>query len=397
MSVIPLYNNLDKKLKEKNFEITKKITSKIDKVEFFKNVKFDTDLKKIKEIEKEIEWATNLIIKKEYKRAERMLKSLLPEAQELKRKTKIINKINRKLEDCKFLPRYYDFFENYYKEQNKEKSEELNNKISLLKAENIQVKQQLQEKEKYNKKEQSSLLQKKQEIETKLKNKEQELKEITEKNTAEQAKLLKGKEILVQQLRAKETELKNFVTKKSYNKVLLDKQEIEKQLQAKETELKNTVKNDKAVYDKLLAQKTKLEQKNTQIDKEISNLNKQLTEKQAKITLLEKEVNKYKTEIQKLKNPPKPKPPKTNTGNNFTEKLANTSFDMIFVKEGTFKMGGDKYGNEKPIHSVNVKNFFIAKHQVTQKLWKEIMGNNPSNFKDCDNCPVENVSLDDAK
>jgi formylglycine-generating enzyme required for sulfatase activity len=36
-------------------------------------------------------------------------------------------------------------------------------------------------------------------------------------------------------------------------------------------------------------------------------------------------------------------------------------------------------GSEEPNHEVTVGAFYIAKYPVTQKLWKAIMGNNPSN------------------
>jgi sulfatase modifying factor 1 len=34
---------------------------------------------------------------------------------------------------------------------------------------------------------------------------------------------------------------------------------------------------------------------------------------------------------------------------------------------------------------------------VTQAQWQEVMGNNPSYFKDCDQCPVESVSWNDVQ
>lgn len=40
----------------------------------------------------------------------------------------------------------------------------------------------------------------------------------------------------------------------------------------------------------------------------------------------------------------------------------------------------------------------MGKTEVTQGQWRAVMGNNPSSFKNCgDNCPVENVSWNDAK
>ncbi|MBC8315696.1 MAG: PEGA domain-containing protein [Bacteroidetes bacterium] len=69
---------------------------------------------------------------------------------------------------------------------------------------------------------------------------------------------------------------------------------------------------------------------------------------------------------------------------------------MIFVKGGCFQMGSKEYTDEKPVHQVCVNDFYIGKYEVTQKQWKEIMGNNPSNFK-CNNCPVERVSWNDVQ
>ena len=44
------------------------------------------------------------------------------------------------------------------------------------------------------------------------------------------------------------------------------------------------------------------------------------------------------------------------------------------------------------------KNYEMGKYDVTQKEWRDIMGGNPSNFKNCgDTCPVEQVSWDDVQ
>ena len=72
---------------------------------------------------------------------------------------------------------------------------------------------------------------------------------------------------------------------------------------------------------------------------------------------------------------------------------------MIYVAGGTFNMGADDsdaYDSEKPVHSVTVSSFSIGKYEVTQKLWKAVMGTNPSYFKG-DNLPVENVSWNDVQ
>ena len=70
--------------------------------------------------------------------------------------------------------------------------------------------------------------------------------------------------------------------------------------------------------------------------------------------------------------------------------------NMVFVKGGTFQMGTNNgYDHEKPVHIVTVNYFYIGKYEVTQKEWKEVMGNNPSYFKG-DDIPVEQVSWYDV-
>lgn len=53
--------------------------------------------------------------------------------------------------------------------------------------------------------------------------------------------------------------------------------------------------------------------------------------------------------------------------------------------------------DEKPVHSVTLSEFYIGKNEVTQKQWRDIIGENPSYHKNCDNCPVEQVSWDDIQ
>ena len=68
---------------------------------------------------------------------------------------------------------------------------------------------------------------------------------------------------------------------------------------------------------------------------------------------------------------------------------------MVFVQGGTFMMGSKKSKNEKPIHKVELDSFIICKYQVTQAIWKLIMGDNPS-FHKGDNLPVEQVTWNDV-
>jgi formylglycine-generating enzyme required for sulfatase activity len=74
----------------------------------------------------------------------------------------------------------------------------------------------------------------------------------------------------------------------------------------------------------------------------------------------------------------------------------NVPANMVLVEGGTFLMGSyNSDDNEKPMHSVTVKSFYMGKYEVTQKEWREVMGNNPSRFKG-DNLPVELVNWYEA-
>nr|AGS52399.1 uncharacterized conserved protein [uncultured bacterium contig00085] len=89
------------------------------------------------------------------------------------------------------------------------------------------------------------------------------------------------------------------------------------------------------------------------------------------------------------------------SGNDTILNVGGVPIDLVFVQGGTFTMGCideqddncDPYTDEKPNHSVTLSSFYIGKYEVTQKLWKQVMGNNPSKFKG-DNLPVDNVTLE---
>ena len=68
-------------------------------------------------------------------------------------------------------------------------------------------------------------------------------------------------------------------------------------------------------------------------------------------------------------------------------------FETVFVQGGQFQMGSNSGSfNEKPAHIVTLNSFNICKYEVTQAQWLAVMGETPSNSKDCDQCPVENIS-----
>ncbi|GHT25767.1 hypothetical protein AGMMS4957_21020 [Bacteroidia bacterium] len=88
--------------------------------------------------------------------------------------------------------------------------------------------------------------------------------------------------------------------------------------------------------------------------------------------------------------------------------------EVVLVEGGTFLMGAtaeqpsdEVVDNEKPVHEVTLDNYYIAKHEVTQKLWHDVMGEWPTddglsfhapqeNSKG-DNYPIGAVTLNNAQ
>ena len=76
-------------------------------------------------------------------------------------------------------------------------------------------------------------------------------------------------------------------------------------------------------------------------------------------------------------------------------------FEMVFVEGGSFMMGCDTLiencpKDELPMHEVTLSNFYIGKIQVTQLLWRTVMGSNPSKLAG-DHLPVNMVSWSDCQ
>ena len=74
--------------------------------------------------------------------------------------------------------------------------------------------------------------------------------------------------------------------------------------------------------------------------------------------------------------------------------------DLILVEGGTFTMGATpdliklaKYDeDELPAHEVTLDSYYMGKYEVTQELWIEIMGANPSMMIKKDECPVDGMN-----
>ncbi|MDX1908392.1 MAG: formylglycine-generating enzyme family protein [Bacteroidia bacterium] len=83
----------------------------------------------------------------------------------------------------------------------------------------------------------------------------------------------------------------------------------------------------------------------------------------------------------------------------YTETRITPNFQMIRIPGGTFQMGGaddQASGDEKPVHSVTVPDFYLGQYPVTQALWEAVMGENPARFKG-ETRPVENVSWNECR
>jgi formylglycine-generating enzyme required for sulfatase activity len=80
---------------------------------------------------------------------------------------------------------------------------------------------------------------------------------------------------------------------------------------------------------------------------------------------------------------------------------AFTMGSRLGIEDLMRRFGGTEvfYKSEKPFRSVKIgKPFYLLTAPVTQGQWRQVMGDNPSSFKECgDDCPVEMVSWEDAQ
>ena len=72
-----------------------------------------------------------------------------------------------------------------------------------------------------------------------------------------------------------------------------------------------------------------------------------------------------------------------------------TGMKFVLIPAGSFLMGNKKLRIE-PVHKVTIKSFLMSQYEVTQKVWQQVIGQNPSYFRG-DSKPVENVSWDDVQ
>ena len=91
---------------------------------------------------------------------------------------------------------------------------------------------------------------------------------------------------------------------------------------------------------------------------------------------------------------------KSSRGNSISIIANGITFHMVKVTGGTFTMGAtpeqeEPSSDEKPAHQVKLSSYYIGETEVTQALWKAVMGDNPSAFMG-DDLPVEKVSWKDC-
>ena len=75
--------------------------------------------------------------------------------------------------------------------------------------------------------------------------------------------------------------------------------------------------------------------------------------------------------------------------------------EFVRIPAGEFQMGsaGPEADDwEQPVTRVQIsRGFWLGKHEVTQAVWREVMGANPAEFTGCGRRPVESVSWNDVQ
>jgi len=211
--------------------------------------------------------------------------------------------------------------------------------------------------------------------------------------------------------------------------------ETDGSLQKQVTELRKQLKDQEETYETRIWQlqrtsvekcqtveqleemKATLEREKEELEKSLKNRIKQLEQELAEARDLavdasrsqaEKKIKQledyYKAEIKRLKEDKKSQNiVQSFTAQDFIEDLRNgIKLEMVAIPGGTFMMGspeGEGKDNEKPQHEVTVQPFYMGKYPITQAQYQQLIGINPSYFKDREDAkwrPVEQVSWEDA-
>ena len=86
-------------------------------------------------------------------------------------------------------------------------------------------------------------------------------------------------------------------------------------------------------------------------------------------------------------------------GESKRKQVQGAVFEMIYVPAGEFLMGCEQgWDDERPVHRVVLSHgFWLGRTEVTQGLWKAVMGANPAHFQKGDHFPVERVGWNDCQ
>ena len=83
------------------------------------------------------------------------------------------------------------------------------------------------------------------------------------------------------------------------------------------------------------------------------------------------------------------------------ETVVYDGMEFVGIPPGRYRMGSTRRhaeDYEQPVTRVQIsQGFYLGKYEVSQAEWQAVMGNNPSSFSGCGNCPVEQVSWEDVQ
>jgi len=82
--------------------------------------------------------------------------------------------------------------------------------------------------------------------------------------------------------------------------------------------------------------------------------------------------------------------------------LEELGIPFVLVPGGSFDLGSEERDDTTPLHTINVAPFYLAKYELTQAQWTNLMGANPSlhqgeGYPEADRMPVEQVSWEDCQ
>jgi len=89
-------------------------------------------------------------------------------------------------------------------------------------------------------------------------------------------------------------------------------------------------------------------------------------------------------------------------GSRMALSIQGVEYAFRWCPADTFMMGSptsekDRRDNEAQHRVTLTRGFWMLETQVTQEMWRSVMGNNPSQFKDSKKLPVERVSWNDCQ